>query len=183
MVDMIDRLRAETLRAAQQTMPVTWNNQLAVENENVDAQNLAVSGPKRIDPFSRDSIAPYSRAMTQELRAECASQDPQLEPPQRNEVVNKKKVIAELKDVFQNIKNIDSDKEIVRLIFLGLQTQRENRGVSLAAANQQILREQDFQKRRQEAAHKLHKECDEAASAIANTRTSAHPANCDHPLA
>lgn len=89
-------------------------------------------------------------------------QQPQLSPPSPTAVANSKRVVEELDHLFARIKNIDSDQDILRLIFASLQKQRESRTLGVVHATQVINAERTLQKANQKEEIELHTIVDKA---------------------
>lgn len=169
---MVNRRITEDLASAMRPIPNNlWDRpiDLPVKADSVAevSSTKSVASKALFESRYVDTQASYGKT----AEAPQAPQRPQIEPPSIQTVLNKQKMVGELNDLFEEIKNVDSDQKILRLIFERIQMQREHRNVSSVHTHHRINMEQAHQKRAQEEEFNIHKVLDEAIRTRITTDT------------
>jgi hypothetical protein len=179
---MLDRRITEELAiaAAMRPVPNLWDRTLDLPTEADTAKTLSVKGSTAVTGNHKalfesryiDSQTSCTKSLSAQLDTTAkVPQRPQIEAPSNPAVINKNKAVAELNDLFADIKNIDADNKILRLIFERIQTQRDHRNASSTNTFHRIKLEQTHQKEMQVEEFKIHAEIDAANKVRITTDT------------
>lgn len=177
---MPDRRITEALAGAYYPVQDLWNNQPALSSETDNKDKLSIKGTAT-SATSYKALFESRYVDVQTTFAKTAStsldispktpQRPHIEPPEHHTPINNKQVVAELNDLFDEIKNIDSDKNILRLIFARIQLQRDLRGMSMVQTHERVSLEQTFQKAKRKDEVELQLKYEESMRALLTSDT------------